>query len=65
MTDQFALVSVIATAIRDSRANFPDAGDGKTHDRIFQGNEDTIPFAKAVIAALDAAGYQIVPKEQK
>jgi hypothetical protein len=65
LADEFQIISIIATAIRDSRINFSDAGNGTVRDRIFQGNEDTIPFAKAILAALDEAGLEIVPKGQK
>jgi len=62
LTDQFAIISIIATAIRDSRIDNPDTDTGTVRDRIFEGNEETIPIAKAVTAALSEAGYEIVPK---
>jgi hypothetical protein len=64
LADQLAIVSAIAAAIHNARVNFPAADHGKMQDRIFEGNEDAIMFAKAVIAGLDGAGYKIVPKEK-
>ncbi len=63
LNDQFAIISIIATAIRDSGINNP-ADAGTVGDGTFEGNEETIPFAKAVVAALEGAGYEIVPKEK-
>ena len=65
LADQFQLISIIAAAIRESRISHPDAGAGTTHDNLYQGNEDTIPVAKAVLFALDEAGLEIVPKGRK
>jgi hypothetical protein len=65
MTDQNQLIAIIATAIRDMRPNNPSTGSGTTRDRIFEGNEQSIPFANAILTALDQAGFEIVLKEKK
>ncbi|MES0002390.1 hypothetical protein NKJ90_26985 [Mesorhizobium sp. M0051] len=62
MTDD--IVGIIATAIRDMRAEYPGTGEGTTRDQIFEGNENSIPLAKAAILALDKAGYKIVAKAE-
>jgi hypothetical protein len=62
VTDQFAIISIIAAAIRDSRIDNPHTDAGTVRDKIFGGIEEAIPIAKAVTAALDEAGYDIVPK---
>ena len=55
-----AIISIMATAIRDMRINHPDTGDGTTRDNLYEGNENSVPLAKAVIFALHEAGYEIV-----
>jgi hypothetical protein len=65
LPNQNAIILTITAAIRSSRIDYPDAGDGKTHDRIFQGNDDALLFAKAIVAALDKAGFEIIPKGHK
>jgi hypothetical protein len=62
MVDQNQFIGLIATAIRDMRANYRDIGPGTTRDRIFEGNEESVPFAKAILVALDQARFEIVPK---
>ncbi len=53
---------IIAAIIRDFRADNPVVGDGTTRDRIFEPNEATVPWAKAIIEGLSARGYEIVRK---
>jgi hypothetical protein len=65
LPNQNAIILTITAAIRSSRIDYPDAGDGKTHDRIFQENDDALLFAKAIVAALDKAGFEIIPKGHK
>lgn len=64
MTDRFAILSVIATALRDSLVAGLKGGKGFS-ESLLEGNEQTIPIAKAVVAALDSAGLEIVPKAKQ
>jgi hypothetical protein len=47
-------------AIRSTRAIYP--ASGSTRDQIYEPNDQSLPFAQAFLAALDLAGYKIVPK---
>ena len=59
MTDQFQLTAIIATAIRECRLEA--SGQGTPQEN--PGNtEEEHCIAKAVLAALTEAGYQISPK---
>jgi hypothetical protein len=55
LVDQSRLIAIIATAIRDVRVDYPAIEPGIAHE--------SVPFAKAVLDALDKAGLNIVPKE--
>lgn len=58
MTDQYQIMSVISAALRDV------AGESGTTEPVLQvdNHEQAIPVAKAVLVALDKAGFEIVPK---
>lgn len=62
MPHQNAIILTITAAIQNSRIDHPDAGDRKTHDRSIQGNDDAVLLAKAIVAVLDKAGFEIIPK---
>jgi len=53
-------LTVVAMAIRSTRAIYP--ASGSTRDQIYEPNDQSLPFAQAFLAALDLAGYKIVPK---
>jgi hypothetical protein len=55
LVDQSQLIAIIATAIRDVRVDYPAIEPGIAHE--------SVPFAKAVLDALDKAGLKIVPKD--
>jgi len=56
-------VTVVAMAIRSTRAIYPASGFGSMRDQIYEPNDQSLPFAQAILAALDVAGYKIVPKD--
>jgi len=58
LPNQNAIILTITAAIRSSRIDYPDAGDGKE-------NDDALLFAKSIVAALDKAGFEIIPKGHK
>ena len=49
-------VKSIAKAIRDVRVDYPAIEPGVAHE--------SVPFAKAVLDALDKANLEIVPKDE-
>jgi hypothetical protein len=55
LIDQSQLISIIATAIRDMRIDYPAIEPGVSRE--------SVPFASAVLDALDKAGLKIVPKD--
>ena len=65
MDDKDKLVSIIATTLRDYRIDNRNTGDGTTRDQIYEPNEHTVPWAEAILAALEKRGYAIVPKAPK
>jgi hypothetical protein len=60
MTDQFQLTAIIATAIRECRLEAP--GQQGSPQQNPGNTEEEHCIAKAVLAALADAGYQISPK---
>jgi hypothetical protein len=61
MTDQFQLTAIIATAIRECRPE--TLIQGSAQDQNPGNTEEEHCIAKAVLAALADAGYQISPKQ--
>ena len=59
MTDQFQLTTIIATAIRECRLEPGEQGGAQQQDR---GLEEAHCIAKAVLAAIAEAGFEISPK---
>jgi hypothetical protein len=62
MTDQFQLTTIIATAISECQFETPgQQGRAQQQDR---GNiEEAHCIAKAVLAAIAEAGFEILPKQ--
>ena len=61
MTDQFQLTTIIATAIRECRLEPSGQGSAQQHD---PGDlEEAHCIAKAVLAAIAEAGFEISPKQ--
>jgi hypothetical protein len=56
-------ITIVAMAIRRTRAVYPTSGFGSMRDQIYEPSDQSFPFAQAILAALDAAGYKIVPKD--
>ena len=62
MTDQFQLTTVIATAIRECRPETSGRqGNASQQDR--SSVEEAHCIAKAVLAAIAEAGFEISPKQ--
>jgi hypothetical protein len=62
MTDHFQLTSIIATAIRECRLETPGPR-GTPQQQNAENTEAANCIAKAVLAAIADAGYQISPKQ--
>jgi hypothetical protein len=62
MTDHFQLTTIIATAIEECRLEMSgQQGGAQQHDR---GNmEEAHCIAKAVLAAIAEAGFEVSPKQ--
>jgi hypothetical protein len=61
MTDHFQLTTIIATAIRECRAEaLPQQSVPKQQDP--NNMEEAICIAKAVLAAITDAGFEISPR---
>ena len=60
MIDRHQLVTIIATALRETLINRDSKG---TMSRIFESNDESTPFAKAALDAIDEAGFEIVAKK--
>jgi len=56
LVKQSQLISIIATAIREMTIDYPAIEPGVVRE--------SVPFAKAVLSALDQAGLEIVPKNK-
>jgi len=56
MPDRGQVIAIIATAIRDTKTDYPAIEPGVTRE--------SVPFAKAVLEALDKAGLKIVAKKE-
>jgi hypothetical protein len=63
MADPFQLTSIIATAIRDCRLEMVHQ-QGTPQEQDPGNTEQANCIAKAVLAAISDAGYQIVAKPQ-
>jgi hypothetical protein len=62
MTDQFQLTTIIATAIEECRLEpSGQQGSAQQHDR--RSMEEAHCIAKAVLAAITEAGFEISPKQ--
>jgi hypothetical protein len=55
LIDQAKLIAIIAAAIRNTDSDYPAIEPGVARE--------TVPWAKAVLDALDGAGLEIVPKK--
>jgi hypothetical protein len=62
MTDQFQLTTIIATAITQCRLE-PSGQQGSPQQQDRAGMEEAHCIAKAVLAAIAEAGFEISPKE--
>ncbi|HEX8193517.1 MAG TPA: hypothetical protein VF552_11535 [Allosphingosinicella sp.] len=58
--DQDRILRAMIDAIHAARINYPDAGDGTQHDRIWVAKEDAAFLAQAALGGLKAAGFRIV-----
>lgn len=63
LSENDAIISAIATSLRDFRADNPSIGDGSFRDKIYEPDEHTIPWAKGIVKALEEAGFEIVKKD--
>jgi hypothetical protein len=62
MTDQFQLTTIIATAIKECQLDAPgQQGSAQQQDRGSM--EEAHCIAKAVLAAIAEAGFEISPKQ--
>jgi hypothetical protein len=62
MTDQFQLTTIIATAITECRLE-PSGQQGGSQQRDRASMEEAHCIAKAVLAAIAEAGFEISPKQ--
>ena len=62
MTDHFQLTALIATAIKDCRLEMP-GGQGNASQQDRSSVEEAHCIAKAVLAAIAEAGFEISPKQ--
>jgi hypothetical protein len=62
MTDQFQLTAIIAAAIKDCRLEMP-GGQGSVPQQDHASVEEAHCIAKAVLAAIAEAGFEISPKQ--
>ena len=62
MTDQFQLTTIIATAIRECRLETA-SGQGSSQQEDPGDMEEAHCIAKAVLAAIAEAGFEISPKQ--
>jgi hypothetical protein len=62
MTDHFQLTTIIATAIRECRLE-PSGQQGGAQQQDPGGMEEAHCIAKAIIAAIAEAGFEISPKQ--
>jgi hypothetical protein len=62
MTDQFQLTTIIATAIRECRLE-PSGQQGSSQQQDRGSIEEAHCIAKAVLAAITEAGFEILPKQ--
>ena len=61
MTDHFQLTAIIAAAIRECRVEAPNQ-QGAPQEQEPGNTEEANCIAKAVLAAITDAGYEISPK---
>jgi hypothetical protein len=62
MTDQFQLTTIIATAITECRLD-PSGRQGSSQRQDGGSMEEAHCIAKAVLAAIAEAGFEILPKQ--
>ena len=62
MTDQFQLTTIIATAIRECRLE-PSDQQGSAQQQDRSSLDEAHCIAKAVLAAIAEAGFEISPKQ--
>jgi hypothetical protein len=62
MTDQFQLTTIIATAIQECRLE-PSGQQGSAQQQDRGNMEEAHCIAKAVLAAIADAGFEISPKQ--
>jgi hypothetical protein len=62
MTDHFQLTTIIAAAIRECRLE-PSGQQGSAQQQDRDSMEETHCIAKAVLAAIAEAGFEISPKQ--
>jgi hypothetical protein len=62
MTDQFQLTTIIATAITECRLE-PSGRQGGSQSRDPGDMEEAHCVAKAILAAIAEAGFEISPKQ--
>lgn len=62
MTDQFQLTTIIAVAIRECRLE-PSGQQGSQQQEDRGNMEEAHCIAKAVLAAIAGAGFEISPKQ--
>jgi hypothetical protein len=58
------IFDIVHTAIMTANIIHPEGPDGVIRDRIFRSEEDSRHVALAVIAALETAGFDIIPRTQ-
>ena len=58
------IFDIVHTAIMTANIIHPEGPGGVTRDRIFQSEDDSRHVALAVIAALETAGFDILPRTQ-
>ncbi|WP_336801993.1 hypothetical protein [Kaistia sp. MMO-174] len=62
MTKDAIVIEIIETAVKSRRINHPVTDAGTIQDRIFNPNEASEDVGKAILIALNQAGYEIVKK---
>jgi hypothetical protein len=62
MTDHFQLTAIVAAAIKDCRLEMA-GGQGSVPQQDHGSVEEAHCIAKAVLTAIDEAGFEISPKQ--
>jgi hypothetical protein len=58
------IFDIVHRAIMTANVIHPEGPGGVTRDRIFRSEDDSRHVALAVIAALETAGFDIIPRTQ-